>query len=173
MGDLVPKAADNEKLLSLYEDLEFRGWIKEMRGGGDDVSGKQEPATTAAKPAAPEIPPPVQTHYETVLEQREFDNWLEKLKSADLFAFDTETTSLNYMEAEIVGVSFAVEAGKAAYVPLAHNYLDAPVQLDRDAVLQALKPLLEDENCRKVGQNLKYDRSVLARYDIDLKGIAF
>ncbi|MCL6268472.1 DNA polymerase I [Sansalvadorimonas sp. 2012CJ34-2] len=173
LKDLVPKEADQEKLLSLYEELEFRGWVKEMRGGSDVSGAKQETASTASKPAAPEIPPPVQTHYETVLDQGEFDSWLEKLKSADLFAFDTETTSLNYMEAEIVGVSFAVEVGKAAYVPLAHDYLDAPEQLDRDSVLRALKPLLEDESCRKVGQNLKYDRSVLARYDIDLKGIAF
>ena len=174
LEDLVPQETDREKLLSLYEELEFRGWVKDIRGGeAAKASPKQDDFLAPAKPAAPEIPPPVQTHYETVLDQADFDSWLEKLKAAELFAFDTETTSLNYMEAEIVGVSFAVEAGKAAYVPLAHDYLDAPQQLDRNAVLQALKPILENENHRKVGQNLKYDRSVLARYDIDLKGIAF
>ena len=99
--------------------------------------------------------------------------WLETLAAAVLFAFDTETTSLNYMEARIVGVSFAVEPGRAAYVPLAHDYLGAPPQLQREAVLAALKPLLEDETRAKVGQNLKYDASVLANHDITLRGIRF
>ncbi len=176
LKDLVPAEADQAKLLDMYEDLEFRGWIKDLRAGSYEAAPrKQDDATGAVsgKPDTPEIPVPVATSYVTVLEQADFDTWLEKLKFAELFAFDTETTSLNYMEAEIVGVSFAVKAGKAAYVPLAHDYLDAPKQLDRNAVLAALKPILEDETRRKVGQNLKYDRSVLARYDIDLRGIAF
>ncbi|WP_372742879.1 DNA polymerase I, partial [Neptunomonas sp.] len=101
------------------------------------------------------------------------DRWLDKLKAADLFAFDTETDRLDYMEAELVGVSFAVQAGEAAYVPLAHDYVGAPVQLDRNAVLVQLKPLLESETHKKVGQHIKFDMNVLARYDIELKGVAF
>ncbi len=179
--ELVPGVEKQDELLGYFEELEFRGWVKEMKSGG----GTGEPTSPSTKAAAPASaiaesdkpafapPPAVETEYTTILEQAEFDAWLEKLKNAELFAFDTETTSLDYMEAEVVGVSFAVEAGKAAYVPVAHDYLDAPAQLDRTAVLQALKPLLEDDKCHKVGQNLKYDRSVLSRYDIDLKGIAF
>jgi DNA polymerase-1 len=115
----------------------------------------------------------IETHYTTVLDWSEFEGWLEKLKTADYFAFDTETTSLNYMDARIVGVSFAIEAGTAAYVPVAHDYLGAPVQLDRDKVLNALKPLLEDASLKKLGQNLKYDKHVLANHGINLQGIAY
>ena len=107
----------------------------------------------------------------TVLDQAVLDEWLAKLQGATLFAFDTETTSLNYMVAEVVGVSFAVEAGAAAYVPLAHDYPGAPDQLNREAVLEALKPLLEDEQVAKVGQHLKYDANVLANHGITLRGI--
>ena len=105
--------------------------------------------------------------------QADFDIWLDKLRSADLFAFDTETTSLNYMEAELVGFSFSISAGEAAYLPVAHDYLDAPEQLDITQVLASLKPLLEDPKIMKVGQHLKYDKNVLANYDINLQGIAF
>ena len=107
----------------------------------------------------------------TVLEQAVFDDWLAKLEAAELFAFDTETTSLDYMVAEVVGVSFAVEPGAAAYVPLAHDYPGAPDQLSRDAVLEALRPLLEDAETAKVGQHLKYDANVLANHGITLRGI--
>jgi len=107
----------------------------------------------------------------TVFDQSTFDEWLAKLSRSSLFAFDTETTSLNYMAAEVVGVSFAVEAGAAAYVPLAHDYPGAPDQLNRDAVLEALKPLLEDEHVAKVGQHLKYDANVLVNHGITLRGI--
>jgi len=99
--------------------------------------------------------------------------WLARLECAEYFAFDTETTSLDYMEAELVGVSFAVEPGEAAYVPLAHDYLDAPGQLSRELVVEKLKPILEDENKLKVGQNLKYDTSVLANYGVGLRGVRF
>ncbi|NNF95808.1 MAG: DNA polymerase I, partial [Halobacteria archaeon] len=112
-------------------------------------------------------------HYETVFEQSALDAWLNKLKQASLFAFDLETTSLDYMQAEIVGCSFAVKNGEAAYVPMAHDYEDAPDQLAREAVLTQLKPLLEDSQQAKLGQNLKYDMSVLARYDIHMQGIEF
>jgi len=108
-----------------------------------------------------------------VADQEMLDTWLERLRGSELFAFDTETTSLDYMEARVVGVSFAVEPGQAAYVPLAHDYAGAPAQLDREQVLDQLKPLLEDDGLAKVGQNLKYDASVLANHGIILRGIAF
>jgi DNA polymerase-1 len=110
--------------------------------------------------------------YATILTQADLDTWLQRLQAAAEFAFDTETTSLDYMEAQIVGVSFAINAGEAAYLPLAHDYLGAPPQLDRDATLAQLKPLLEDPALRKIGQNLKYDRSVLLNHGIELRGIA-
>lgn len=111
------------------------------------------------------------SQYETILDQQAFNTWLDKLKAADVFAFDTETDNLDYMVANLVGVSFATEEGIAAYVPVAHDYLDAPQQLERDWVLEQLKPILEDDAQAKVGQNLKYDASVLARYGIEMKGI--
>jgi DNA polymerase I len=161
--DLRPEQLENappdrEALVDWFTRMEFRSWLDEQLEGAD-------PAEAAADQPA--------TEYDIVTEQPAFDAWLETLRAAPLFAFDTETTSLDYMDARIVGVSFAVEPGKAAYVPLAHDYLGAPPQLSRDAVLAALKPLLEDENCAKVGQNLKYDASVLANHDITLRGIRF
>ena len=149
---------DREALVDWFTRLEFRSWL-------DELLGQQE--TPVVRTAA------LAVAYDIVTEQAALDAWLKTLAAAELFAFDTETTSLNYMEARIVGVSFAVEPGVAAYVPLAHDYLGAPVQLPRDAVLAALKPLLEDENRAKVGQNLKYDASVLANHDITLRGIRF
>ena len=149
---------DREALVDWFTRMEFRSWLDEQLEGAD-------PAEAAADQIAAE--------YDIVTEQAAFDAWLETLQGAPLFAFDTETTSLDYMDARIVGVSFAVEPGKAAYVPLAHDYLGAPAQLSRDAVLAALKPLLEDESRAKVGQNLKYDASVLANHDITLRGIRF
>lgn len=159
--DITLGEPDLKALKALYERLEFKSWVAEIEEaeGGDAVS---EPVTAK-----------VEREYDTLLDKDAFSTWLEKLKQSDVFAFDTETTSLHAMEAEIVGVSFAVEAGKAAYVPLAHDYLDAPLQLDRDYVLAALKPLLEDAQRAKVGQNLKYDRKVLANHGITLRGIAW
>ncbi len=110
-------------------------------------------------------------NYQIIFKQSELDQWIDALQKSELFAFDIETTSLNYIEAEVVGLSFCIEVGKAAYLPLAHDYDNAPQQLDRDSVLAQLKPLLEDAHCYKVGQNLKYDRSVLRNHGIDLKGI--
>jgi DNA polymerase-1 len=156
-GDLENRAPDNEALVQWFTKLEFRSWLEELLGDGQAPVAKGE----------------VEADYEMVTEQAEFDAWLKELEEADLFAFDTETTSLNYMEAQVVGVSFAVEPGRAAYVPVAHDYPGAPEQLDRDAVLGALQPLLEDENRAKVGQNLKYDASVLANHGITLRGIRF
>ncbi|MDO7635138.1 MAG: DNA polymerase I, partial [Porticoccaceae bacterium] len=111
--------------------------------------------------------------YQTVLTEAHFADWLERLNTADLIAVDTETTSLDYMKAELVGVSVAVTPGQAAYIPFAHDYMGAPQQLSRDFVLEQLKPLLENPQINKVGQNLKYDMSVLAQHGINLQGIAF
>jgi DNA polymerase-1 len=149
---------DREALVDWFTRLEFRSWLDDLLQAG------AAPAPEERKLAS---------DYEIVTEQAALDAWLARLAAAPLFAFDTETTSLNYMEARIVGVSFAVEPGKAAYVPLAHDYLGAPAQLPREAVLAELKPLLEDANRAKVGQNLKYDASVLANHGITLRGIRF
>jgi DNA polymerase-1 len=121
----------------------------------------------------PDPKPGAAVRYETVLSEQAFQRWLKRLESAELFAFDTETTSLDYMQAELVGVSFSIDPGEAAYVPLAHDYPGAPDQLDRVRVLEDLRPLLEAADRPKLGQNLKYDMSVLARYGVELRGIAY
>ena len=150
---------DRDVLVDWYTRMEFRSWLEELL---------EEGTAAAVNPVEA-----VEVSYDIVTDQEALDAWLEKLRAADLFAFDTETTSLDYMEAQVVGVSFAVEPGEAAYVPLAHDYLGAPQQLNREAVLEQLRPLLEDEQQAKVGQNLKYDASVLANHGISLRGIRF
>ena len=156
-SDLANGEPDREALLALFTRLEFNTWLEELLGDADP-GAEAEQATGV---------------YETVLDAADFDRWLQRLTAAEVFAFDTETTSLDYMEAQVVGVSFAVAVGEAAYVPLAHDYLGAPAQLDRDMVLGRLQPLLEDADKAKLGQNLKYDASVLANHGITLRGIAF
>ncbi|CAH8201907.1 DNA polymerase I [Vibrio aestuarianus] len=167
-----------DELIKLYGQLTFKSWLTELLDGGtgvieaDEKSGSTPPSSSSS---ASEVDSSAVTmdrsQYQTILDEKTFSEWLDKLKAADVFAFDTETDSLDYMVANLVGVSFATEEGVAAYVPVAHDYLDAPQQLDRDWVLSQLKPILEDDNQAKVGQNLKYDASVLARYDIEMKGI--
>lgn len=167
--DLVIGEADRDALAKLYGELEFRRWLNEVLEGGAVVPGNATGGSDhSAAPLAQSG-----TEHELILTEAQLDDWIARLQSADLFAIDTETTSLDYMEAELVGLSFALEAGKGAYVPVAHDYDGAPVQLDRDQVLAKLKPLLEDSKPCKVGQNLKYDMSVLAKYGIALNGIAF
>ncbi|MBW3808237.1 DNA polymerase I [Aeromonas jandaei] len=158
---------DKEALLAVYREYELRNLIKELESGGADESEAEGDDEGAAPVAA------IETDYRCILDEAEFDDWLARLQAAPLFAFDTETTSLDYMEARIVGVSFAVEPGKAAYVPFGHDYLGAPVQLTGAVVLGKLKPLLEDPTRLKVGQNLKYDRNVLLNHGIELQGIAY
>ncbi|MEQ3762377.1 MAG: 5'-3' exonuclease H3TH domain-containing protein, partial [Alcanivorax sp.] len=186
------KSADTDKatLLGLFRDLEFKAWIAELSDElGDEVgdagttdtstSNKVKAATNTSTSSsdddATDFPEVFlgKGEYEIIFEQADLDRWVDLLKSSSLFAFDTETTSLSYKDAEIVGISFAVEAGKAAYVPLAHDYVGAPEQLDRDTVLAQLKPLLENKHLKKVGQHMKYDAHVLANYDIALKGVEF
>ncbi|MGL4921858.1 MAG: DNA polymerase I [Aeromonas veronii] len=171
LEELLLKPVDKESLLAVYREYELRNLIKELESGGEEGSesaGQDEAGDESSAPVAA-----IETDYRCILDEAEFDGWLEQLKAAPLFAFDTETTSLDYMEARIVGVSFAVEPGKAAYVPFGHDYLGAPVQLSEAVVLGKLKPLLEDPTRLKVGQNLKYDRNVLLNHDIDLQGIAY
>ncbi|MDX1801591.1 MAG: 5'-3' exonuclease H3TH domain-containing protein, partial [Marinobacter sp.] len=161
--ELDPTPQDNEQLLSLFREYEFKSWVAELEDAHDSGSQAPEPTT------ATDIP---ERRYSVITEQTELDGWLERLESAALFAFDTETTSLNYMDAQIVGLSFAIEPGEAAYVPLGHDYMGAPEQLDREAVLARFKPLLENPAKAKLGQNLKYDKNVLANHGISLEGIA-
>ena len=174
-GDLDSSPLDEEALVELFRELEFKTWLEALlKGGGataTGTAGKDAPVADSAVKASELAPAVVAVEVTTVLEQAVFDEWLAKLEAAELFAFDTETTSLDYMVAEVVGVSFAVEPGAAAYVPLAHDYPGAPDQLSRDAVLEALKPLLEDAETAKVGQHLKYDANVLANHGITLRGI--
>ncbi|MCB1809066.1 MAG: DNA polymerase I, partial [Candidatus Competibacteraceae bacterium] len=115
--------------------------------------------------------PAADMDYQIITEQSAFEHWLLRLQQAELFAFDTETTSLDYMQAELVGLSFSVQAGEAAYVPLTHDYPGAPEQLDRQQVLEALRTLLEDPTKAKLGQNLKYDWHVLHNHGVNLAGI--
>ena len=168
--DLISRAPDTEALVALFRELEFKTWLEALLTGNDgatdlaapkDEGGASDEVCRASDAIA----------VTTIVDQTTLDEWLSRLSTATLFAFDTETTSLNYMIAEVVGVSFALEAGAAAYVPLAHDYPGAPDQLDRQQVLDRLRPILEDESVGKVGQHLKYDANVLANHDIILRGI--
>ncbi|KAG9595275.1 hypothetical protein KCV01_g9983, partial [Aureobasidium melanogenum] len=174
-ADLTMRDRDVEALRELYARYDFKAALKEL-----DTGTSPAPATAAAA-----NPTPVATtaatepalftgeaEYELVFDEAHFARWLEKLETAPLIAFDTETTSIDAMQAEIVGVSLAVEPGNAAYIPLAHDYPGAPKQLSRDHVLGALKPILEDATRPKVGQHGKYDINVLSHYGVQVRGLA-
>jgi DNA polymerase-1 len=160
--DLISSAPDSERLIELYRDLEFKAWLDELLSPGLFAEAAPE-AIAVNKPELTTV---------TITQQGVLDEWISRLEDAPLFAFDTETTSLNYMQAEIVGVSFAVELGEAAYVPLAHINPGLEGQLNREQVLEQLRPLLESDVVKKVGQHLKYDANVLANHGISLRGIA-
>lgn len=155
--ELKPSEPDNDKLIELFTELEFKSWLAQ--------------ALQKDNPSPQQVAQ--EKDYHCVRKAKEFERWLKKLNDATLVAFDTETTSINYMQAEIVGVSFAIEPHEAVYVPLAHSYDGVPAQLDRDSVLQQLKPFLESPKHKKVGQHLKYDMNVLAKYDIHMQGIEY
>lgn len=171
---LVCAEPDRDALLALYAEMEFKSWIADVQRDAAKVGDELAPVVEAPQAK-------VEPQYETILEQARFDAWLEKLRQAPLFAFDTETTGLDAQKAQLVGVSFAVEPHVAAYVPLTHDYEGAPAQLDRDQVLLALKPLLEDPHKGKIGQNAKYDINILANCaiggdqasGIDMRGVAY
>ena len=156
IGDLEAAEPDTGQLAASYEEYGFTRWLEELGAAEAPQAATQQPAG----------------EYECVLEQAAFDAWLERLGSADVFAIDTETTSIEYMKAELVGISLCVEAGKACYIPLAHAYEGAPRQLDKAAVLDALRPLLEDPDVAKVGQNIKYDAHVLLGAGIRMRGMS-
>ncbi len=181
LPDIKSSAADNDQLLALFQAMEFKAWIAELSNPTDsskdsapafELTASTGPASAAAKPA-PAAPAVSDVQYDIILEQAGLERWISVLKKAELFAFDTETTALNYKEARLVGLSFATEPGKAAYVPLAHDYEDAPAQLNREAVLEQLRPLLESEQHKKVGQHMKYDMHILANHGIALRGVQF
>ncbi|TDF36241.1 DNA polymerase I [Alteromonadaceae bacterium M269] len=174
-NELTPKDADNSKLAQLFSELEFKRWYTEVSANGDILKpqSSSEKNTDAAEPTIAEQSPIDRSQYETIYTLEALETWIEKLKSAELFAFDTETTSINYMDAELVGFSFAVTAGEAAYLPVAHDYVDAPEQISLEKALEYLKPILENDDIKKVGQHIKYDKNVLANYDVNLVGIAY
>ena len=159
IADLSPSAADTSRLRELYGHFELRSLLGQL----DEEN--EQPAAAAEEAA--------ESNYETVLTWDAFDKWFEKINQAELTAFDTETTSINYMQAEIVGLSLSVTANEAAYIPLAHDYPGAPDQLSREEVLQKLRGWLEDDSKKKVGHHIKYDAHILARYDIALAGMQF
>lgn len=172
--------ADRNRLRELFDELEFKSWVKEI----DDektsvpttsamplVCGENAEAGNSNAPAPSAATTKIQ--YDIIVDKNSFADWLNRLQQAPRFSFDTETTALEIMDAKIVGVSFAIEAGVAAYIPCGHDYMGAPEQLPIEWVLQELKPILEDARKIKIGQNLKYDRSVLLNYGIELRGIEF
>ncbi|EGR2181882.1 DNA polymerase I [Vibrio parahaemolyticus] len=177
---LLKAESNKDELIKLYGQLTFKSWLNELLEGGSgtveavELAGSAQASSSSSHAEMETSAVTIdRSQYETILDEASFNAWLEKLKAAELFAFDTETDSLDYMVANLVGLSFAIDEGMAAYVPVAHDYLDAPEQLDRDWVLEQLKPILEDDAQAKVGQNLKYDASVLARYGIEMKGIKY
>lgn len=156
-ADLQIKNPDEDLLKKLYQEYEFKNWLNELLE-------KNNNAEVAQKKYA---------NYETIFSEALLEKWLKNLADAEIFAFDTETTHIDHMQAEIVGISFAIEKGKAAYLPMTHDYSDAPEQLNREQVLHLLKPILENPNIKKIGHNIKYDMEILVNYGIDLKGVTY
>ena len=176
ISQLHNQAPNQERLAELFDQLEFKSWVNEL--SAEDSAARPSSAVGQIDPPAVEIVvKPVQANivkdYQIVLTEAHLKDWIEKIKAAELIAVDTETTSLDYMIADLVGISVAVEPGEAAYIPFGHDYLGVPEQLSRELVLATLKPLLEDPSIKKVGQNLKYDMSIFAQHGIALQGIEF
>ena len=176
ISQLHNQAPNQERLAELFDQLEFKSWVKEL--SAEDSAARPSSAVGQIDTPAVEIAvTPVQANivkdYQVVLTDAHLKDWIEKIKAAELIAVDTETTSLDYMIADLVGISVAVELGEAAYIPFGHDYLGVPEQLSRELVLATLKPLLEDPSIKKVGQNLKYDMSIFAQHGIALQGIEF
>lgn len=178
---LVLTEPDLDKLHALFTQYEFKRWISDLENGGwlakkstRSASSKAAVTTAVQTPAAPAVTPDISSeNYETILDEEALNRWAQILREAGEFAFDTETDSLDNLSARLVGMSFAAKAGHAAYVPIGHDYLDAPDQLLTEQVLRVMKPILEDEKIRKIGQNLKFDRGIMENYGVELRGIAF
>ena len=160
-ADLIPTASNDEVLAEFYREFEFKSWLEELAAAPALSSADGLPAAAKQAPA---------THYELILDSDHLRRWIERLEAVELIAVDTETTSIDYMKAELVGLSFAVSPGEAAYLPVAHDYPGAPEQVSLEEALAALKPVLANVAIAKVGQNLKYDMSVLARYGVIING---
>ena len=159
--ELKRSAGDSKTLRALYKRLELKTLLRQLDSDGDEGTAQETPKTRS------------KGKYQTVLKQSDFDAWLKKIDKAELTAIDTETTSINYMQAELVGISLSVKTGEAAYIPVAHDYPGAPQQLSRESVLNSLKAFLEDPEKKKVGHHLKYDAHIFARYGIALRGMQF
>ena len=180
-ADLTLRPADTERLRNLYSRLELKMMLRQLPGSIEMSAPPSAPATesrgqsapSSAEPIATKLPPATPREYETLVTRADLERWLEMLRRAPLFALDTESVGADYMKAELVGVSFATVVGRAAYLPLAHDYAGAPAQLHREEALEALRPLLEDPRALKLGQHLKYDAHVLANHGIELRGMAF
>lgn len=177
---LTVNELDVDELHRLFSRYEFKRWLSDVESGTWMQGKKSSQPVQAASNAVVEqvaeednAPTLSADGYVTILDEKTLLDWVERLKQAEVFAFDTETDGLDTLTANLIGLSFAIKPGEAAYLPLAHDYLDAPEQLDRTKVLALFKPLLEDEKLLKIGQNLKFDKGVMQRYDIDLRGIAF
>ncbi|CAG72945.1 putative DNA polymerase I [Pectobacterium atrosepticum SCRI1043] len=177
---LTVNELDVDELHRLFSRYEFKRWLSDIESGtwmqGKKSSQPVQTVSNAVVEQAVEednAPTLSADGYVTILDEKTLLDWIERLKQAEVFAFDTETDGLDTLTANLIGLSFAIKPGEAAYLPLAHDYLDAPEQLDRAQVLALFKPLLEDEKLLKIGQNLKFDKGVMQRYDIDLRGIAF
>lgn len=181
--NIITGEPDNQRLRDLFIEQEFKGWVAELEGDAPQTKAPQvaDLADSAASSGPDgdnqvisDSPAPVlASNYVAILDESDFHGWLAKLAAAPLFAFDTETTNIDAMQAKIVGLSFAVSPGEAAYVPCGHDYMGAPEQLPLEWVLEQLRPLLESPDHLKLGQNLKYDRTVLLNYGIELRGIAY
>ena len=172
--ELQNASPDQDQLLTLFTEMEFKTWVTDLSStGATEHVNENIDSSQLSEPEAISEKICIQKDYQMIVTEEQLDIWLEKLKGADLLAVDTETTSLDYMEAELVGISFAIAAGQAVYIPFGHDYLGAPKQLNKDLVMTKLKPILENPNSKKVGQNLKYDMSVLAQHGILLAGIEF
>ena len=171
LDDIRPGEPDKARLITLFKSLGFKAWVAELQDHApeDPVSGGQSEAQAPTRQAAAAPG----TDYETITDWPRLEAWIQALEQAEVFALDTETTSLHALEAHLVGLSFAVQPGKAAYLPLGHDYMGAPEQLDRAQVVERLKPLLESDQHGKLGQNLKYDLNVLRNYGIELAGIRY
>jgi len=165
------KPQNRDELISCYGEMEFKRWLAEILDNkSQGSSSTSDTIETDEEPVKNEV---IETDYQTILTHAQLDQWISALSKAELISVDTETTSLNYMDAELVGISFAIEAGKAAYLPLSHDYVGAPQQLDKAAALEKLRPILEGTKPQKVGQNLKYDISILANAGIKLQGVRY
>ena len=176
ISQLHNQTPDQARLAELFAELEFKSWINEL-SNKEHLENTTSGVRAIDAPETGVVETPIKANiikdYQTVLTEAQLTEWVVKIKAAELIAVDTETTSLDYMVADLVGISIAVKAGQAAYIPFGHDYLGVPEQLSRELVLEGLKPLLENAMIKKVGQNLKYDMSIFAQHGINLQGIEF